>query len=312
MRKDFTIGTQAPPLVSVGLPVFNGERYLAVAIDSILAQSFPDFELIISDNASTDSTQKICEAYSKRDSRIRYIRHPVNRGAGFNYNFVFHEARGQYFKWIAHDDFIASTWLSACVEVLNADPSLVLAYTHHVDVDENATSIRTVSRTKGQHDDTSMRFWDLMEGLYTCEESFGLIRSSVLRRTPVIADYTDSDRTLLGELSLYGKFGEVRQPLFYHRLHPGSSVRMNPVFRERAVWFNPALKGRLVLSAWRQFFQMLLAIVRAPIGIVDRARCYWQAIRWFKWRWRWMFKELFMEFRDFSRKLIVEVIGTRP
>lgn len=287
--------TAPPPLVSVGLPVFNGQKYLAFAIESVLAQTFADFELIISDNGSTDATQEICEAYAARDARIRYIRQAQNRGAGFNYNFVFHEARGQYFKWLAHDDWLAPDNLKASVEALDADPGAVLAYTHHIDVDDQGAEIRTVRRTKGQDDEVSKRLWDLMEGLYTCEEVFGLIRSSILRKTPLIANYTDSDRTLLGELVLYGKLSEVREPLFYHRIHAGSSVRQNPVFHQRAAWFDPKLKGRLVLSAWRQFFQMLRAILEAPLDLRTRAACYWQALRWFKWRWRWMFQQLFAE-----------------
>lgn len=304
-------GTRSDPLVSIGLPVYNGEKYLALAIESVLAQTFQSFELLIADNASTDETQAICRSYANRDPRIRYFRHPTNLGAGFNYNFVFRQARGQYFKWLAHDDFIAPANLAACVEALSADASRVLAYTHHVDVDEAGTPIRTVARTKGQSDDVSARFWDLMEGGYTCEEVFGLVRSSVLGKTPLIADYTDSDRTLLGELSLHGKFQEVSQPLFFHRIHAESSVRQFPVFRERAAWFNPNLQGRLVLSAWRQFFQMLGAILRAPIGFRARLACYWQALRWFKWRWRWMFRELRMELWDFLRRPFAEIIGTK-
>jgi hypothetical protein len=141
---------------------------------------------------------------------------------------------------------------------------------------------------------------------------FGLIRSSVLGRTPLIADYADSDRTLLGELALHGKFAEIAQPLFLHRIHAESSVRRFPVFRTRAVWFNPELRGRLVLSAWRQFFQMLGAILRAPIGNAARLACYWQALRWFKWRWRWMFSELFMELRDFAQRPFGSVRDKRP
>lgn len=289
-------------LVSIGLPVYNGQKYLRVAIDSIIAQSFENFELIISDNGSTDATQEICQSYADRDARVRYIRQPENRGAGFNYNFVFHEARGKYFKWLAHDDYLAPDNLKASVEALDANPGAVLAYTYHIDVDENGSEIRTVSRTKGQDDRVSERLWDLMEGSYTCEEVFGLIRCSLLGRTPLIADYTDSDRTLLGELALYGKFAVVREPLFYHRLHAESSVRQNPVFRQRAVWFNPNLRGRLILSAWRQFFQILRAILKAPIGIGDRLSCYWQALRWFKWRWRWMFTELFCELWEYARR----------
>jgi glycosyltransferase involved in cell wall biosynthesis len=303
---------QSVTQVSIGLPVYNGQKYLSVAIDSVLAQTYRNFELIISDNGSTDRTQEICESYAARDSRIKYFRHPVNRGAGFNYNFVFREASGEYFKWLAHDDFIAPNYLESCVAALQSDPGAVLAYTHHVDVDENGASLRTVSRTKGQDENVSARFWDLMEGLYTCEEVFGLIRSSILRRTPLIADYTDSDRTLLGELALYGKFEEVREPFFFHRIHAESSVRQNPLFRQRAVWFNPNLRGRLVLSAWRQFLQMLGAIMRAPLGIRDRSACYWQAIRWFKWRWQWMFKELFMELRDFFHRSYAGIKRSSP
>lgn len=289
------------PLVSVGLPVYNGQKYLAVAIESVLAQTFADFELVISDNGSTDETQAICEAYAARDARIRYIRQPQNRGAGFNYNFVFHEARGRYFKWLAHDDWLAPDNLKASVAALDADPDVVLAYTHHIDIDDEGAEIRAVRRAKGQDDEVSKRLWDLMEGGYTCEEVFGLIRSSILRKTPLIANHTDSDRTLLGELVLYGKLAEVREPLFYHRIHAGSSVRQNPVFHQRAAWFDPKLKGRLVLSAWRQFFQMLRAIFAAPLGVRTRAACYWQALRWFKWRWRWMFEQLFGEVWHYVR-----------
>jgi hypothetical protein len=151
-----------------------------------------------------------------------------------------------------------------------------------------------------------------MENEHTCEEVFGLIRSSVLGKTPLIADYTDSDRTLLGELALHGRFREVPQPLFFHRIHAESSVRRFPVFRTRAVWFNPDLRGRLILSAWRQYIQMLSAILRAPIGTADRLACYWQALRWFKWRWRWMFTELFVELWEFVRRSFADPGSKRP
>ncbi len=92
--------TSGAPRVSIGLPVFNGERYLARAIDSILAQDFRDLELVVCDNASTDRTAEICAAYARRDPRVRYHRNPRNLGAGPNYDRCFHLARGEYFKWI--------------------------------------------------------------------------------------------------------------------------------------------------------------------------------------------------------------------
>jgi glycosyltransferase involved in cell wall biosynthesis len=92
------------PKVSIGVPVFNGENYLAQALESILAQDFADFEVIISDNCSTDKTPEICTSFAKRDSRVKYFRNDSNIGASPNYNRTFELSRGEYFKWCAHDD----------------------------------------------------------------------------------------------------------------------------------------------------------------------------------------------------------------
>src|SRR5262245_57216615 len=92
------------PRVSIGLPVYNGAKYLAEAIDSLLEQTFSDFELIISDNGSTDATPAICEEYAAKDGRIRFLRQEINRGLAWNWNCVLEESRGAYFKWAACDD----------------------------------------------------------------------------------------------------------------------------------------------------------------------------------------------------------------
>ena len=101
----------ASPRLSVGLPVYNGETYIGQSIESLLGQSYEDFELIISDNASTDSTADICRHYGKQDPRIRYVRQPRNIGLSPNHNFVVQQARGEYFKWAAADDLCAPTFL---------------------------------------------------------------------------------------------------------------------------------------------------------------------------------------------------------
>ena len=110
------------PRVSIGLPVYNGENYMAAAIDSLLAQTFTDFELIISDNASTDATEQICRDYAHRDGRIRYYREEVNRGAAWNFTHTFELARGEYFKWHAHDDLCARPCWSAASRCLMTTP----------------------------------------------------------------------------------------------------------------------------------------------------------------------------------------------
>jgi glycosyltransferase involved in cell wall biosynthesis len=110
----------ASPRLSVGLPVYNGQNYLADSLDAILSQSYSDFELVISDNASTDATEEICRDYARRDDRIRYIRQPKNLGMAPNHDVVMRESRGEYFKWASHDDLYGTDLLARCVEALRS------------------------------------------------------------------------------------------------------------------------------------------------------------------------------------------------
>src|SRR4051812_19911500 len=111
----------ARPRLSIGVPVYNGAKFLAATLNSILAQTFGDFELIICDNGSTDATSQICDEYAARDSRVRVWRSPVNLGPAANYNKCFELARGELFKWAAGDDIIAPTFCERCIEKLDAD-----------------------------------------------------------------------------------------------------------------------------------------------------------------------------------------------
>ncbi|MBN1963885.1 MAG: glycosyltransferase family 2 protein, partial [Anaerolineae bacterium] len=132
---DATPAPGAAPCVSIGLPVYNGETYLAAALDSILGQTFRDFELIIADNHSSDGTVDICRAYAAQDARVHLVVNEQNLGAAKNYNLVFDLARGKYFKWASHDDLIAPEFLARCVEALEADPAVVVAYPQTVLID---------------------------------------------------------------------------------------------------------------------------------------------------------------------------------
>ena len=116
------------PLVSIGMPVYNGENFVKGALDSILAQTFQDFELIISDNASTDKTKEICQKYAAKDQRITLLCNEKNVGAAKNYNRTFYASSGKYFMWLAHDDLIATEYLERCVEILEQNPSIVLCH----------------------------------------------------------------------------------------------------------------------------------------------------------------------------------------
>src|SRR3954467_10627446 len=128
------------PRVSIGLPVYNGEKMIAGAVESLLAQTMTDFELVIVDNASTDGSQEICRALAARAPGVRYHRNDRNIGLAPNWNRAFELASAApYFKWAAHDDIHAPTFLERCLEVLDRDPPVVLATskTDYIDADGN-------------------------------------------------------------------------------------------------------------------------------------------------------------------------------
>jgi glycosyltransferase involved in cell wall biosynthesis len=266
------------PCVSIGLAVFNGENFIKEAIDSILAQTYQDFELIISDNASTDKTEEICLDYASRDSRIRYHRNSTNIGGANNENRTFQLSKGKYFRWAAHDDICAPELVSKFVAVLDQDPSIVLCYSMIIEIDEKGNPIRTVSQKKGESQSPHERFRDLAKKDHNCEATYGLMRSSVLKATRLQQNYTDSDRTLLCELSLYGKFFEVQESLFYKRYH---QKNMYTDMRARMAWFNPNLKGKPVFPYWMQFFDYIRSIKRTPITRKEKIWCNYYMFIWF-------------------------------
>ena len=127
--------------VSVILPVYNGENFVREAIESVLGQTWRDFEFLILDNASTDRTPQICRAYADRDTRIRYYRHPKNLGAAANHNAGFQLSAGEYVKYIAHDDVWEPTLLEKSVRILDENPGVILVYPKTVLIDEMGNTI---------------------------------------------------------------------------------------------------------------------------------------------------------------------------
>ena len=220
------------PIVSIGVPVYNGEDYLAAALDSILSQSFQDFELIICDNASTDATEAICREFANKDARVRYHRQPHNLGAAPNYNDVYHRSRGKYFKWCAHDDLLEPTFVERCVEALETRPECPVAYTMFSRIDatndviEEGASHPALSAGAPQvRADVAIRPYK--EGGASDSPIFGVIRRAALDRTRLHGSYTGSDRTLVLELALQGPFYEVPERLFLNREHPSRSIRIS-------------------------------------------------------------------------------------
>jgi len=277
------------PKVSIGLAVYNGERYLRKAVESILGQTYADFELIISDNASTDGTPEICLEYAARDGRITYQRNATNIGGANNENLTFRMAKGTYFRWAAHDDYLAPTLLEKCVAVLERNPSVVLVYPEVIEVDAEDKVIKTTALRKATSARPSERFHDLAFRDHYCEVIYGLLRSDVLRKTRLEQNYTDSDRVLLCELALHGPFYEIPEPLFYKRYHPGNAYID---WGSRMSWFNPAWKGRIVFPHWLQLFDFVRTIQRVPLPMSERLRCYRTLGEWVLTYGRKMAKDL--------------------
>jgi len=283
------------PRVSIGMPVYNGEQFLKEALDSILAQTFEDFELIISDNGSTDGTQEICQIYAARDRRIQYHRNDQNFGLAWNFNRVFELSRGEYFRWAAHDDVCAPECIERCLEVLEQDASVVLCYprTKLINelgeiLDENCDDNLRTDSPKPQE-----RFHDLISvEPHRCLQLFGLIRASTLAMTPLHGKYSDSDRVLLVRLALLGRFHEVPEYLFLNREHPQRSIRALPSPYLRTALFDPAKEGKLVFPTWNIFFAYFTSIRHTPLSRYDQIYCYLHMAIWLKKHWLAMVKEV--------------------
>jgi glycosyltransferase involved in cell wall biosynthesis len=277
------LNTKRPcPRVSVGIPVFNGERFLAETLDSILAQTFKDFEIVISDNASTDRTEQICRSYGARDPRIRYYPNDTNRGAAWNHNRVFELARGEYFKWQSHDDLCSPEFLEACVSALDCDPRIVLCFTQTQIVDAEGRPVskyRVPAMTRMDSRYPYQRFHGAICPDHWCFEVYGLGRTAVLLQTPLIASYTGSDRVLLADLALRGRFREIPAPLFFNRDHPTRSIKTHTIYTA-AAWFDPKLKGKITCPHWRLLLEYGRTVARSRLDTWKRTCCYAQLFPW--------------------------------
>lgn len=273
-----------PPRLTLGLPVYDGERFLAESLDALLAQTYTDFELIISDNASTDSTSSIAQAYAERDPRVRYVRHRVNRGSTFNHNFVIHEARGELFKWVSDDDLYAPELLERCIAALDARPEVTVAHAWTAYLDEDGSVVATPPYPLVTDvPDPAQRFRSLLR-TQGGDDIYGVIRMSVLSQIELFGSYHMADRTFVAELLLHGPFHNVPAHLYFRRDHPARASRVGRFIRRRCSHLDPARANR-----WRHPMIRLLgeyvlgfvgAVRRAPLSPRDRVRCYVELTTW--------------------------------
>lgn len=282
------MSTSAPPRVSIGLPVRNGENYLEECLESILGQTFEDFELIISDNASTDATADICRRYAARDDRIQYHRNPENVGGTENFNCALAPARGTYFKWVAHDDRIRPEYLTRCVAALDRDPSAVLCNSEIQIIDGEGTpqEIRRFGRAMADPR-PHVRFRRALSTEFSWMQIWGLFRREITRHTGPLGAHVGEDYTFVSNVALHGSFVEVEAPLLEFRLHDEQAIHTHSWRRPRQflTWHDPSSTESVKFPVWREWAEYAAAVRRTSLPVAERIQCYRALADW-GWRHR--------------------------
>jgi glycosyltransferase involved in cell wall biosynthesis len=264
------------------MPVYNGESHLEEAIQSILDQTYSDFEFIISDNASTDRTEQICRDYAAQDKRIVYTRNKENLGAAKNYNRVFHLASGHYFRWFNADDISAPELHEKCIQVMDANPDAALCYGKTAIIDENGKITEHYSDNLNlQQAKASDRFINYFKSVGFTNAIYGLMRTSMMANTMLFGNgrIPAADIIFMAELTLHGKFIEIPQQLFCRRMHSQASSwdRKNEAVQQ-TFW-----KGRAegwTLPNWKKHLACFSAIRSAHIGSFEKVKLYKFILRW--------------------------------
>jgi glycosyltransferase involved in cell wall biosynthesis len=292
------------PLVSIGLPVFNGQNFLEEAIESVLSQTYSNLELIISDNGSTDNTQKICYNYVKQDKRVQYYRLSKNYGAAKNYNRTFKFSNGKYFKWLAHDDLLTNTNISRSVKIMEKYPDITLCGCQKIIIDAEGNLLRQYNfQNLNLIENNPVTRYNYFlkafsKGFDHADFVFGLIRTSHLKTTHLIGNYTSADFTLLAELILKGKFYVIEEPLFMRRLHQGISTSVNnnkssknqenknttklthKKTTEIAKWFDPKSKRRHI-PHFKWLSVLIEAINEQKLDNIKKINMFIHSYIWF-------------------------------
>ena len=285
------------PKVSIGVPVYNGERHLRSAIESLLGQTFADFELIISDNASTDSTRDICEEYLRRDTRVRYHRQLENVGVARNWNFVARAGRGQYFKWASANDTCEPPMLALCVKVLDDNSTTVLCHGKTRLIDDTGATVEHYQKDLAILEDHAReRFRTLIVKLAMNNAQAGLIRMATLQQTRLVRAYIGGDIPLMAEIALRGKFWLLPEYLLNRRVSEGSFSRLLSR-RELAVFWNPGSRSKNGLNVLRLHLDYIVSVAHAPVSLRDRLASLLLALRCMYWD----YAEILRELREWMR-----------
>lgn len=257
-----------------GLPVYNGEKFIAAAIESHLAQTYGDFELVISDNGSTDSTVDICSEYARKDDRITLVRSRENRGILWNHRRVMEAITSpdQYFRWAAADDIMEPGLLEAMVHVLDAHADVEAVVPDTKNIDEAGNLVGAMARALDLRSPSAQeRARHVLYGVYQMVIAFGLFRASTLKRLRTRPDYIGWDFVFVWELALYGKMFQPTGPVLLRRYHPGAMSHVKTA-TDMKKWVEPNSKAGMSFPHWTWMYERVRSLMAAPIPIRERLR----------------------------------------
>ncbi len=273
-------------MITIGLPVYNGQKFLQAAIDSHLSQSYGDFELVISDNGSTDATEEICRRYAAQDDRISYLRSPVNRGILWNHRRVL-EGLGEatpYFRWAGADDVLEPGLLAAMVEVLRSRPEVEAVMPATKNIDEAGAIIRSMERTLNLESAVPYeRARQILLANYQHVIAYGLLRAPSLRRMRTGPDYIGWDPVFIWELALRGRIFQLEQLALLRRFHPGSISRVKTA-REMRKWVEPDARAGMNFPHWTWAYERARALLATSLPSREKLRISLLLLRATSWQ----------------------------
>jgi glycosyltransferase involved in cell wall biosynthesis len=253
------------------------------ALRTLVSQTHEDLEIIISDNASTDETQRICESYAARDRRIHYFRQPVNRGGAFNHNFVAKMASGPYFRWYSYDDWMDRRCIEECARVLDENEDVVLAWPYPTPVYEadafayqpaqeyesdppwdDASPSSRLRSLIGPHRENSL--------ISRCYPIYGVARHKDFLATLPLGPFYGSDNVILVNLALRGRWYRLPEGLFFYRRHKDASTSGRSL-HEVARWMDPAMSPGRSMPEWRRLAGFAKAVIHTRLSLRERLLC---------------------------------------
>ena len=254
----------------IGMPAYNSEEYIGEAIESLLGQTFSDFLLVISDNASTDNTEEICRKYQSHDKRIYYYRNQSNIGSDLNYNKVLTYANTKYFKWSSSNDIHHKDYVKECVDLLEKNVDVVLAFPrtkffntnlHQATEHQDNLDLRSENPVE--------RFKTLMKNITYCNIMYGVTRTNIIKKVMPLKNYDFSDYCLLAELALHGKFFEVPEYMFYRRFSKATNSSLMS-YEEQRKYYDPTLSQFPLFIKWKLHINYIKAVLRSPISMSSK------------------------------------------